>query len=251
MKVLLIEDHEGFAVIVREMLHSLKQESISFEWTSRLDQGLDRVIQWTPDVILLDLSLPDSRGLDTLSQVRQHAATAPIIVLTGNDDEKLAIEAISQGAQDYLVKGEIDRRGFGRAIRHAIERKKIELRLEYHRQKQNVLHEINVAITSTLDFQSVLHALFDKVGKLLPKFAVTFWVPINDLSEWESLACWNLDEKNWRPFWKGSASGLVKAVIAAGAPVIIENVAEDPRASNPEMIRQYKLLSYLGAPWRF
>jgi PAS domain S-box-containing protein len=251
MKVLLIEDHEGFAVIVREMLHSLRQESISFEWVNGLDKGIERLIQWKPDVILLDLSLPDSRGLHTLSQVRQYAATAPIIVLTGNDDEKLAIEAIGRGAQDYLVKGEIDRRGFGRAVRYAIERKKTELRLEYHRQRQGVLHEINVAITSTLDLQSVLHALLDKVGKLLPKFAVTFWLPTNDMGGWEAIACWNLNEKDWRPFWKGSASGLVNAVIAAGTPIIIEDVANDPRASNPEMLRRYNLVSYLGVPLRF
>ena len=167
------------------------------------------LIQWKPDVILLDLSLPDSRGLDTLGRVREYAGTAPIIVLTGNDDEKLAIEAIGRGAQDYLVKGEIDRRGFGRAVRYAIERKKTELRLEYHRQRQGVLHEINVAITSTLDLQSVLHALLDKVGKLLPKFAVTFWLPVSDIGDWEAVACWNLNQKDWRPFWKGSASGLV------------------------------------------
>lgn len=138
MKVLLIEDHEGFAAIVREMLLSLRQECVSFEWSNRLDKGIERVIQWKPEVILLDLFLPDSRGLDTLSQVRRYAATAPIIVLTGNDDEKLAGEAIGRGAQDYLVKGEIDRRGFGRAVRYAIERKKTELRLEYHRQRQGV-----------------------------------------------------------------------------------------------------------------
>ncbi|HEV8722580.1 MAG TPA: GAF domain-containing protein [Candidatus Binatia bacterium] len=251
MKALLIEDHEGFAVIVREMLHAMKEEPISFEWTGRLDKGIKRLIEWMPDVILLDLSLPDSRGVDTLRQIRQHAAAAPIIVLTGNDDEKLAIEAISQGAQDYLVKGDIDRRSFWRAVRYAIERKKTELRLEYHRQKQGVLHEINVAITSTLDFQSVLAALFEKVGKLLPKFAVTFWMPVNDLGGWETVACWNLDEESWRRFWKGSPSGLVKTVVAAGAPVIIEDLANDPRVSNSEMIRHNKLVSYLGVPLRF
>ncbi|HEY3168204.1 MAG TPA: GAF domain-containing protein, partial [Candidatus Binatia bacterium] len=251
MKALLIEDHEGFAVIVREMLHSMKEEPTSFEWTSRLDKGIELITQWMPDVILLDLALPDSCGLDTLRQIRQHAATAPIIVLTGNDDEKLAIEAISQGAQDYLVKGDIDRRGFRRAVRYAIERKKTELRLEYQRQKQGVLHEINVAITSTLNFQSVLAALFQKVGTLLPKFAITFWTPVNDLGGWESVASWNLDEKSWRQFWKGSASGLVKTVVAAGAPVIIEDLANDPRVSNAEMIRHNKLVSYLGVPLRF
>ena len=251
MKVLLIEDHEGFAVIVREMLLSLRQESVSFEWRNRLDKGIERLIQWKPDVILLDLTLPDSRGLDTLSQVRQYAPTAPIIVLTGNDDEKLAVEAIGRRAQDYLVKGEIDRRGFGRAVRYAIERKKSELRLEYHRQRQEVLHEINVAITSTLDLQSVLHALLDRVGKLLPKFAVTFWLPTNDKGAWEAIACFNLDEKDWRPFWNGSPSGLAKAVIAAGTPIIIEDVANDLRASNPEMLRRHDLVSYLGVPLRF
>ena len=251
MKVLLIEDHEGFAVIVREMLHSLRDESISFEWVTGLDQGIARLTQWVPDVILLDLSLPDRCGLDTLCEVRQHAGAAPIIVLTGNDDENIAIEAISQGAQDYLVKGDIDRRGFVRAIRYAIERKKNELRLERHRHKQGALHELNLAITSTLDLQSVLQALIEKVGKFLPKLAITFWQPVNDQSEWEAVACWNLEEQCWRPFKKGSASGLVKAVVGAGHPIVIENVANDPRVSYPEMIRHNNLVSYLGVPLHF
>jgi PAS domain S-box-containing protein len=251
MKVLLLEDHEGFAVIVREMLHSLRDESISFEWVTGLDQGIARLTQWVPDVILLDLSLPDSCGLETLCEVRQHAGAAPIIVLTGNDDENIAIKAISQGAQDYLVKGDIDRRGFVRAIRYAIERKKNELRLERHRHKQSALHELNLAITSTLDLQSVLHALVEKIGKFLPKLAVTFWLPVNDLGDWEAVACWNLDENYWRPFWKGSASGLLKAVVGAGHPIVIENLANDPRVSNPELILRNKLVSHLGVPLRF
>jgi len=251
MKVLLIEDHEGFAVIVGEMLRTLDEETISFEWASRLDQGIECVTRSLPDIILLDLALPDSCGLDTLIRIQQHARATPIIVLTGTDDKQLAMDAISRGAQDYLLKSEIDRRGFVRAIRYAIERKKNELRLEYHRRKQGALHEINLAITSTLDLQSVLQALVEKVGKLLPKLAVTFWIPVNDLGEWEAVACWNLDENYWRPFWKGSASGLVKAVVGAGQPVIIEDVANDPRVSNPEMILHNKLVSHLGVPLRF
>ena len=251
MKVLFIEDHEGFAFIVREMLCSIQGEPIAFEWASRLDQGIDFISRSVPDVVIVDLALPDSDGLNTLKQLLPHAGAAPIIVLTGTDDEKLAIEAISQGAQDYLLKGDIDRRGFLRAIRYAVERKKSDLRLGRHRERQNVLHEINVAITSTLNLQSVLHALLDKIGKLLPKLAVTFWLPVNDLGDWEGVVCWNMDEKNWRPFWKGSASGLAKAVIEAGNVVVIEDIANDPRPSNPEMIHHNNLVAYVGVPLQF
>lgn len=74
------------------------------------------------DVVLLDLSLPDARGLETLARMRRRAPFIPIVVLTGLSDEAMAIKALNQGAQDYMVKGENDGNAFARRIRFAIER---------------------------------------------------------------------------------------------------------------------------------
>ncbi len=120
MNILLVEDQSNYAFIVREMLH---QEAVAtVASVERLDQALDHLAQQAPELILLDLSLPDSRGLDTLIRLRQLSGEIPIIVLTATRDEQLAIEAVRRGAQDYLVKDEIDKRGLIRAIRYAIER---------------------------------------------------------------------------------------------------------------------------------
>ena len=77
MKVLFIEDHEGFAFIVREMLCSIQGEPIAFEWASRLDQGIDFISRSVPDVVIVDLALPDSDGLNALKQLLPHAGAAP------------------------------------------------------------------------------------------------------------------------------------------------------------------------------
>jgi DNA-binding NtrC family response regulator len=78
------------------------------------------------DIVLLDLSLPDSLGLDTFTRVYDKAPCLPIIVLTGLDDEELAAKAVREGAQDYIIKGQVDSNLLARAIRYAIERKRAE-----------------------------------------------------------------------------------------------------------------------------
>src|SRR5205085_4254465 len=81
-------------------------------------------------LVLLDLSLPDSHGLETFAKVYAHSPKVPIIVLSGNDDQQLALYAVKSGAQDYLVKGKIDRELLLRAMQYAIERKRYQEELE-------------------------------------------------------------------------------------------------------------------------
>jgi DNA-binding response OmpR family regulator len=91
-----------------------------------LEDAVAALNERSPDIILLDLSLPDADGLATLSRLRHYAGQIPIIVLTGNRDEQSAIEAVRSGAQDYLVKGEFENRGLLRALHYAIERRNNE-----------------------------------------------------------------------------------------------------------------------------
>jgi two-component system, cell cycle sensor histidine kinase and response regulator CckA len=126
MHVLLIEDNEDDACLIREMLLETPKARVELEWVSQLEMGIARLAHGTIDLVLLDLSLPDSHGLETVDKVQTQAPNVPIVVLTGLDDEALADQAVRWGAQDYLVKGQLDRSYLTRAIRYAMERKQAE-----------------------------------------------------------------------------------------------------------------------------
>ena len=107
IRVLLVEDNPGDARLIQEFLFEANRGSFEIEVAGKLFEALEALSARTFNVVLLDLSLPDSSGLDTLTRTNADAPQVPIIVLTGLDDDMLAIEAVRRGAQDYLVKGQI------------------------------------------------------------------------------------------------------------------------------------------------
>jgi PAS domain S-box-containing protein len=133
LRVLLVEDNPGDADLIVELLQSGVSTQYDVECVTRLSEALECVDAERFDLILLDLGLPDSDGLATLRIMRRHAVALPIIVLTGNSDERTALVAIREGAQDYLVKGETDRNLLVRSFKYAVERK----------QAENALKELN------------------------------------------------------------------------------------------------------------
>lgn len=141
IKVLLIEDNLGDAVLIREMLKEVKTTEFDVKHAQRLSQGKEYLLEEEFDIILLDLALPDSKGIQTFNHTNKHAAELPIIILTGLSDEEFAIKAVGEGAQDYLVKGEVDSRLLGRAITYAIERNIIEDKLKKSEERYKLLVE--------------------------------------------------------------------------------------------------------------
>ncbi len=122
-RVLLIEDNPDDACLLREALNEAREAHIDLVHVEHLDEAAKLLRQETFQVILLDLSLPDSQGIETVLRVQDHAPSVPIIVLTGLADDNIALQAVRAGAQDYLVKGDIDARILVRSIRYASERK--------------------------------------------------------------------------------------------------------------------------------
>jgi signal transduction histidine kinase len=119
----------------------------------RLSVGLERLSQQDVEVVLLDLSLPDSHGFDTFTTVRTHAPEVAIVVLSGLDDETLAVRAVQEGAQDYLVKGQGDGGTILRSMRYAIERQRLEsVRRDLERQRDeffsSVSHDLRTPVAA-------------------------------------------------------------------------------------------------------
>lgn len=128
IRLLLIEDNPGDARLVREHLTDASgRQNFRLSHVSTLRDAVAFVGPADlPDIVLLDLSLPDSFGLETLARWQEAAPTVPVIVLTGSDDEELAVSAVREGAQDYLVKGQIDGALLVHSLRYAIERKGVQ-----------------------------------------------------------------------------------------------------------------------------
>ena len=126
IRVLLIEDDPGDADLVKIVLGEVATQKFQVVLADRLKTALESLAKETPDLVLCDLSLPDSHGIETFLRVHAQAPTVPIVLMTGFDDETFALEAVRSGAQDYLVKGSVDGKLLARVIRYAIERKRAE-----------------------------------------------------------------------------------------------------------------------------
>lgn len=129
VKVLLIEDNDADARFISEMFKDINAPKYKLSHVKRLDEGLKLLDKDSYDVLLLDLSLPDSTGLSTFEKAHKHDPELPIVILSGLDDEEVAVKAVREGAQDYLMKGEVSSRLLSRAISYAIERQNAEREL--------------------------------------------------------------------------------------------------------------------------
>jgi PAS domain S-box-containing protein len=174
VKLLLVEDSRSDARIIRESLADAYGTEFKVLWVERLAEACEKLATEELDIVLVDLNLPDSRGLQTLSRIRHEAPKLPTIALTGLDDQELALEAVRQGAQDYLVKSRLDGEVLGRTMRYAIERVRAEAELRRAAQEWR----------ATFNSMPELVALEDKDHNLLrvnKAFAAAFGLEPEEL----------------------------------------------------------------------
>jgi len=173
--VLLIEDNPGDADLVRLRLVESKSE-VQVNCVPRLSDALACLDAETPSLVLLDLNLPDSHGAETFRRIMQKAPNVPVVILSGQDDEALAIKAVHSGVQDYLVKGDITSKQLERALRYAVERQALLRSLEITRKQQlefknrflsHVSHELRTPLTCIHQYVTLL--LDGLVGPMAPE----------------------------------------------------------------------------------
>jgi PAS domain S-box-containing protein len=141
INILLIEDNPGDALLIRKMLKDVERTIFNVVHDKRLDDGLKHFNNDDFDVILLDLGLSDSQGIETFNRIKKVASKVPIIILTGLSDKEFAITTLSKGAQDYLVKSYLDSILLDRSIHYSIERKRIEEKLKDSEERYRIMVE--------------------------------------------------------------------------------------------------------------
>jgi len=148
--LLLVEDDRGFARLLREMFKEQGSPDTEVTHVETLADAEKHLAGHSVDIILLDPGLPDSQGIESVRRAHATAPRTPLVVLTGRNDESLALQALQEGAQDYLVKGQIDTRGLMRFLRYAIERNAMEEALFTERERAQVtLNSIGDAVACT------------------------------------------------------------------------------------------------------
>jgi signal transduction histidine kinase len=168
LKLLLVEDNPGDARLIQEELQEVASARFEVRHVGRLEEAERAVARARPDAVLLDLSLPDGHGLANIARLTQVAPSVPLVVLTGTDDEVLAVQAVHQGAQDYLVKGQVTGPLLVRALRYAIERKRVEegLKREEAARQTALFREQFMGILGH-DLRNPLQAISGNAGLLL------------------------------------------------------------------------------------
>jgi DNA-binding response OmpR family regulator len=208
LNILLVEDNPGDVALLRGVLLKpppVGQFLLAQEGT--VQQAVDRLLRETPDVILLDLNLPDSRGTDTVRRMREAAKDCPIIVLTSMDDEATGVAAIHLGVQDYLVKGTIDARTLGRTVRYAMERFRLEKELARANSQLEVLLQqrteeleksitlLGQEITEHENSQAAFEELQEVLAAMLNAMPVVLFVTTPDMNR--MLYCSKAYERIW------------------------------------------------------
>ena len=174
MRVLVVEDNPGDARLLEELLSEIPQGGFTVTRTATLADAV--ALASEHEVVLLDLSLPDANGVETVARMVAAARALPIVVLTGTDDDRTAIDAVAAGAQDYLRKSEITPALLGKCLRYAVERKKAEenaqklflLELERARSAEIVrraqfVAEVTAAVSSSLDIDECLQRVAERL----------------------------------------------------------------------------------------
>lgn len=195
IKILLFEDNPGDAGLIEEMTSESHYCSFKLRIAETLQEGTDLLKKDTFDLILLDLGLPDSSGMDTFNEVKAHNPEIPIIILTGLKDDNTGIEAVKKGAQDYLNKGEVESKLLERSIIYSIERKKTEIQLQkYHETLEEKVKERTKELANTNELLKMEIEEHEKTEARMEKFLKELKRSNKELEQFAYVASHDLQE---------------------------------------------------------
>lgn len=254
IRVLIVEDSENDALLlVRELRRGGFEPQV--ERVDTTDSMAAALAKQTWDIVISDYTMPHFSGIAALELVKKSGIDIPFIVVSGSIGEDVAVATMKAGAHDYMMKGNLQR------LIASVERelREVEVRRERKRAveavKENLnriraLHEIDLAITSTLNLKTILDVLLEKIDLFVPYPSATTVRLLNkETGQLEAFACRNLDEDEWKSQFTVVPGGRAMRVLETKAPVTVKNVLTDPRTDSPSLYHHHGLISYIGIPF--
>ena len=238
-RVLLVDDNPDDAMLIGEYLAESKGAQFHVQHADRLAVALERLDEGGIDVVLLDLSLPDSSGVETFHQVHNKAPSVPVVVLTGLDDESLGAELVRQGGQDYLVKGDVDSRGLTRCINYAIERKQAEEVLEHRNQELTVLFNVASILVQPGTFEERVVRVLEELLPIAQADRALFLVG-DEEEEGLTVVAQVGPAVPGAPTASVSYESASGVAFQEGQPIVVNNYAEHPLAVDAGIARGVK-----------
>ncbi|MPZ76738.1 MAG: GAF domain-containing protein [Deltaproteobacteria bacterium] len=252
IRVLIVEDSEDDA---RLLVQQLRRGGFDPEF-ERLDtaEEMAAALAKQPwDLVISDYVMPHFSGIAALELSKKSALDIPFIIISGNIGEDVAVAAMKAGAHDYMMKGNVQRLipSIERELREAEvrrQRRRAEEEVKRNLDRIKALHEIDLAITSTLNLRAVLDVLLEKIDLVLPYSATTVRLFNKETRELEPVACRNINEREWKAISRKGLDGLAKIVLDNQVSLTVANVQTDSRSAASEFARKEGLLSYVGVP---
>ena len=253
IQVLLIEDNPADVFLLQEVLAGVTSAKFKLTDVERLAEGLKRLDEESFDIVLLDLGLPDNQGLETLVKMRGQAPRVPIVVLTGLTDESLGLRAVQAGAQDYLIKGQVEGHMLGRAIRYAIERKRMEDEIRRRNRELALLNRVIAASAAGLEIEAVLETACRELARAFDMPQATATLLNEEKTAVQVVAEYRAEG---RPRTLGAVipttrNTSLQSLLQYEGPLVAGDALGDPRlAPVHDLLRQNGLVSLLVLPLR-
>jgi signal transduction histidine kinase/CheY-like chemotaxis protein len=247
ISILLIEDDIADKLLFEEILHHVRYQhpqphQYQVEWASTLKRGIEMYQAGTYDIVLADLTLPDSQGFETIERITQNVTDTPVVLITGLVNEELTLNVIRYGVQDYLVKGEFNNALLIRTLHYAIERYRME-------QRQAVMAQLQFAIQQPYELQTLLARIAHTVTNLLPA------------SIGASILLWDAHTENFtlsastvpnqapdllisRIRRKG---GVSRRIVDTCQAIVVPDLTRQPDDAN-KMLAEYGIRAFAGIP---
>lgn len=253
LRALIVEDSEDDALLLAGELRRGGYEP-QVERVDSHEAMREALVKQPWDIVFADYTMPHFRGTDALELLKKQGMDIPFVFVSGTIGEDTAVRAMKAGAHDYVIKGNLKRLlpAVERELREAeVRRQRRHAEEEVRRQQERIraLHEIDVAIITTLELRAILELLLEKIDLFLPHSpASTVRLFNRESGSLELTACRNLDEKEWRSEeWKAGRD-LDRVVVEIQTPLMVDNLQSDPRTQDPDFFCRHGLVSYLGVP---
>jgi two-component system, cell cycle sensor histidine kinase and response regulator CckA len=246
IKVLLVEDDEDDYFLARELFAEIQSQRFSIEWAKTYGKGLECIQTKTYDICLVDFRLGAQNGIELLEAALEGGCEAPIIILTGQGEHEVDLQAMSAGAADYLVKGRLDSGLLERSIRYAIERKRATATAA---SEQARLAAFGQAVGLALTERDALEGILDRCAKAMVTYLHAalgrIWVYDDEEKKIKLLASAGIAANAENAT---HLSALQAQILATKKPLLINRVLGDARISDQEWVKREGIVSYAGYP---